>query len=86
MDDLRIFQVKANWTVFRIPTTNEEVAGIYMMLNMWLEENCTSIYKIFDINCGNKGRGSFGASIYSRLIQIDLLDDVDVLAFKLRWL
>ena len=89
MNNLRIFQVKANWSVFRIPVSEVNNIETYNMLYDWLTENCVGTFKIFRIYCGAKStplKHTCQHESYGDLVQVDLLDEVDVVAFKLKWL
>jgi len=87
LDDIKVFQVTDNWTVFRIPITElgGESDGMYLEMKKWLEENCLGTYKLFMISHGFIGNSSYRKDMYSRLLEVDLLLDIDVVAFKLRW-
>lgn len=84
--ELKVFQVIANWTIFRIPVTDDTIDEIYFELDGWLRENCTSIWKMFEISHGIKGNSDRIKAHYGGLIEVDLLEEADVVAFKLRWL
>ena len=84
MSELKIFQVTGNWTVFRMPILHSG----YDFDNMedWLVENCVGTYKLFQIDHGTIGNSEYGHGDYTSLLEVDLLSDIDVMAFKLRWL
>lgn len=85
---MKVFQVTSKWTVFRIPMYDklDDKDAMYLEMRKWLAENCSGTYKIFHILHGNKGKGIYGNTTYDNLLEVDLLSDVDVMAFKLRWI
>ena len=88
LDDIKVFQVTSKWTVFRIPISYgklDDKDDMYTDMREWLEDNCKGVYKLFMISHGTKGQGSYGNGIYGNLLEVDLLWDIDVMAFKLRW-
>lgn len=88
LDDIKVFQVTSKWTVFRIPISYgkmDDKDDMYLDMAKWLKENCEGTYKLFMISHGNKGNGIYGNTTYDNLLEVDLLSDIDVVAFKLRW-
>ena len=84
-DNIKVFQVTSEWTVFRIPI--EELSeGIYLEMKKWLEDNCSGTYKLFMILHGTINNSNYNNGTYGRLLEVDLLLDTDVVAFKLRWI
>ena len=82
---MKVFQVTSNWTVFRIPI-DESSDGIYLEMKKWLKENCSGTYKLFMVLHGTIRNSNYNNGTYGRLLEVDLLSDVDVMAFKLRWI
>ena len=86
---MKVFQVTSDWTVFRIPIKNYDGDKMYCDMAEWLKENCSGTYKLFLISHGiieNSNYRNGGYGDYKPLLEIDLLSDVDVMAFKLRWI
>lgn len=88
LDDIKVFQVTSKWTVFRIPISYgkmDDKDAMYSNMREWLGENCEGTYKLFMISHGIKGQHSYGSGVYGHMLEIDLSLDIDVVAFKLRW-
>ena len=83
---MKIFQVTGNWTVFRIPIKNYDGDEMFEDMEEWLKENCSGTYKLFLILYGLIGNSNYGNNDYKPLLEVDLSSDVDVVAFKLRWM
>ena len=86
MEDLRVFEVVANWKIFRMPISSNEIDSTYLDMERWLNDNCKGTWKLFEISHGNRGNSVFGTGIYGRLLEVDLIAEEDIVAFKLRWL
>lgn len=83
---MKVYQVTANWTVFRIPIKQFNDRKMYNEIGEWLTENCVGTYKLFLISYGIIGNSNHRKGRYEPLLEVDLLSDVDVMAFKLRWI
>jgi len=83
---MKVFQATSNWTTFRIPIGICDGDKMYRDMEEWLQENCSGTYKLFLISYGTIGNSDYGNGNYKPLLAIDLLSDVDVMAFKLRWI
>ena len=83
---MKIFQVTGDWTVFRIPIKRHYDNVEYCNMAKWLKENCSGTYKLFLISHGIIKNSNYKNGDYKPLLEVDLLSDVDVMAFKLRWI
>lgn len=83
---MKVFQVTSKWTIFRIPIELHDRNELYNNMEEWLKENCSGPYKLFLISLGAKGNSNYGNGDYKPLLEVDLLSDIDVMAFKLRWI
>jgi len=96
MEDLKVYQVKSKWNVFRIPfgtIDKKQCERIFQDMENWLDQTMTQPYKIFHITGGEaksfyldgKRTKNLSPQAYKPLMQIDIYDDKEAALFKLTW-
>lgn len=88
-----VYQVKSDWTVFRMPERDVEAFQMYEDIAFWLDQNCSGPYKVFLMSHGEnatfykhgKRSKELNRHKYQPLVQVDIQYKKDAMLFKMAW-
>lgn len=92
MNKQRLYQVRNEWTVFRMPERDIRADVVYNDVKDWLDQNCSGPYKIFLIESGRSASYYNTAGTrtkllnykqYQPLVQVDIQYKKDAMLFKM---